>query len=203
MTDTVAPLAGAAVVAGSEAARACRSGDAILATTLELLAERGIEGLTVDGVAARAKVGKATIYRHWRSRAELVMDAMASLPTPPPPEPTGDLRADLCRAYVGLAELLSDPDRSRLLAALVDAAERDPELARLHVEHSAVRRAPARALFEAAIARGELPPTTDPDLAVDLVVGPLFHRRLLLHQQVTEGFVTTVVDTVLAGLRST
>ena len=200
MTDTVAH---SPTGAASDAARACRSGDAILAATLELLAERGIEGLTVDGVAARAKVGKATIYRHWRSRAELVMDAMASLPAPPPPEPTGDLRADLCRAYLGLAELLSDPDRSRLLAALVDGAERDPELARLHVEHGATRRAPARALFEAAVARGELPATTDPDLAVDLVVGPLFYRRLLVHQPVTASYVATVVDAVLAGLRAT
>ena len=194
---TVAP------VPASEAARACRSGDAILAATLELLAERGLEGLTVDGVAARAKVGKATIYRHWRSRAELVMDAMASLAMPPAPEPTGDLRTDLCATFTALAGVLRDPDRSRLLASLVDAAERDPELGALHVAHGAVRRAPARSLVHAAVERGELAPGTDPDLVVDLLVGPLFYRRLLAHEQVTASYVESVVDTVLAGLRPT
>lgn len=187
----------------SEAARACRSGDAILAATLEVLAERGMEGLTVDGVAARAKVGKATIYRHWRSRAELVMDAMTSLPAPGPLVPTGDLRADLCTAFAGLQEVLGDPERSRLLAALVDAAERDPELAQLHIRHGAGRRAPARALVAAAVDRGELTPGTDPDLAVDLVAGTLMYRRLIRHQSVTPEVVEAVVDAVLAGLRVT
>ncbi len=185
----------------SEAARACRSGDAILAATLEVLAERGMEGLTVDGVAARAKVGKATIYRHWRSRAELVMDAMTSLPTSTPLVPTGDLRSDLCAAFAGLQEVLGDPDRSRLLAALVDAAERDPELAQLHIRHGAGRRAPARALIAAAVRRGELAPDTDPDLTVDLVAGTLIYRRLLRHEPVSPEVVATVVDAVLAGLR--
>lgn len=197
MTEAVA-----SVPPVSEAARGCRSGDAILAATLELLAERGIEGLTVDGVAARAKVGKATIYRHWRSRAELVMDAMVTVPGPPPLVSTGDLRADLCAAFTALAEVLDDPERSRLLAALVDAAERDPELARLHVQHADGRRAPARAAVVAAVERGELAPGTDPDLAVDLVAGPLFYRRLLTHQPVTKAVVESVVDIVLAGLRA-
>ena len=197
MTAAAAPPQGT-----SEAARACRSGDAILAATRALLAERGMEGLTVDGVAARAKVGKATIYRHWRSRAELVMDAMTSQPSPGPPEPTGDLRADLCAAFAGLQEVLGDPDGSRLLAALVDAAERDPELAQLHIHHGARRRAPARALVAAAVDRGELAAGTDPDLAVDLVAGTLMYRRLLRHQPVTPEVVELVVDAVLAGLRA-
>lgn len=189
--------------AGSEAAHACRSGEAILAATLALLAERGMAGLTVDGVAARAKVGKATIYRHWRSRAELVMDAMASLPAPAPPAPTGDLRTDLCAAFGGLRDVLGDPEGSRLLAALVDAAERDPELAQLHIRHSASRRAPARSLVVAAVERGELAAGTDPDLTVDLVAGTLLYRRLLRHQPVTPDVVEEVVDAVLAGLRVT
>ena len=189
--------------AGSEAAHACRSGEAILSATLALLAERGMAGLTVDGVAARAKVGKATIYRHWRSRAELVMDAMASLPAPRLPAPTGDLRTDLCAAFVGLRDLLGDPEGSRLLAALVDAAERDPELAQLHIRHSASRRAPARALVVAAVERGELAADTDPDLTVDLVAGTLLYRRLLRHQPVTQEVVEEVVDAVLAGLQVT
>ena len=193
----------APVPPASEAARACRSGDAILAATLELLAERGLEGLTVDGVAARAKVGKATIYRHWRSRAELVMDAMGCLPMPAVPEHTGDLRTDLCATFTALAGVLTDPDRSRLLATLVDAAERDPELGALHVDHGAERRAPARSLVHAAVERGELAAGTDPDLVVDLLVGPLFYRRLLAHEPVTADYVESVVDTVLAGLRPT
>lgn len=152
-------------------------------------------------MAARAKVGKATIYRHWRSRAELVMDAMAMVPGPPPLVSTGDLRADLCGALHRPGRGPRRPERSRLLAALVDAAERDPELARLHVQHADVRRAPARAAIVAAVERGELAPDTDPDLAVDLVAGPLFYRRLLTHQPVTRAVVESVVDTVLACLR--
>ena len=182
-------------------ARTCRSGPAILGATLELLAERGIEGLTIDGVAARARVGKATIYRHWRSRAELVMDAMASLPVGAPPAPTGDLRADLCATFAQLGEALSDPLVSRLMAALVDAAERDPELAELHAARAAVRRAPARRLMVDAVARGDLPASLDVDTAVDLIAGPLFYRRLVSHQPVTPAVIADVVDTALAGLR--
>lgn len=187
--------------APSEAALACRSGGEILAATRELLAERGVEGLTVDGVAARAKVGKATIYRHWRSRAELVMDAVASVPGPERPVLVGEVHADLCAVFGALGEVLSDPERSRLLATLVDAAERDPELAELHVHHSNSRRAPARAVLAEAVERGELAPATDLDLAVDLIAGPLFYRRLLTHQPVTPAVVEAVVDAVLVGLR--
>lgn len=182
------------------AAGACRSGGAILAATLELLAEHGMAGLTVDEVAARAKVGKATIYRHWRTRADLVMEALSTLPGPTPPAATGELRGDLCATLRALGEVLVDPARSRLLATLVDAAERDPELAELHVAHGAVRRAPVRALFDAAVARGELASDLDTSLAVDLVVGPLFYRRLLGHRPLTGDEIDEVVDAVLAGL---
>ena len=197
-------IAPAAIPAGvpSEAARACRSGSEILEATLALLAERGIEGLTVDGVAARAGVGKATIYRHWRSRAELVMDAMASLPVSGPPPPTGDLREDLCAAFADLGEALADPLSSRLIAALVDAAERDPELAELHAAKAVARRAPARALIGDAVARGDLPGATDVDVAVDMIAGPLFYRRLVSRQPVTPAVVRAVVDLALAGMRA-
>ena len=156
-----------------------RSEDAILRAALDLLAEEGFAGLTVDAVAARAGVGKATIYRHWGSRARLVHDAAQCLHEHEEPPDTGDLRADLEIMLGRLAEFLASPDTGRVLASLLDAAERDAELASLREEHTRQKRAVVRHAFERAAARGELADDIDLDAVVDLTVGPLFYRRLM------------------------
>ena len=180
---------------------ACRPRGAILAATLELLAEHGFDGASIDGIAARAGVGKATIYRHWGSKAGLVIDACATLPGVPSVPATGSLSGDLEAVLHALVAHLGHPTRSRILTSLVDAAQRDPELAALHRAFIDRRRAPLRRVLEAAVERGELAAGVDLDLAVDLLAGPLVYRHLLWHEPISPGFVQEVVAAALAHLR--
>ena len=189
-------------VAVSTVGRAeCRPRAAILRATLELVAEQGFDRVTIDGIAARAGVGKATIYRHWGSKASLVIDACATLPGPPPVPSTGSVAADLEAVLNSLVATLGDPARSRILTSMVDAAQRDPELAVLHKAFIIQRRVPLRRVLEAAVERGEVPADADLDLAADLLAGPLFYRGLVWHEPVTPSLVHRVVAVALAHLQ--
>lgn len=176
-----------------------RSEDAILRATVDLLAEEGFAGVTVDAVAARAGVGKATIYRHWGSRATLVHDAAQCLHTPEEPPDTGDLRADLEAMLGNLAGFLASPETGRVLTSLLDAAERDPELAALREEHARQKRAIFRHAFERAVARGEIADDLDLEAVVDLAAGPLFYRRLM-RAPIQPQDLPTHVDLVLRAI---
>lgn len=180
--------------------RSARAEAAILDATVELVAENGVARLTVDGVAAKAGVGKATIYRHWPTKAALVIEAIASHAEVPDPPDTGRLREDLVLLLDGLRSAISAPPLAGLLVSLVDAAERDPELAELHTAFAASRRQRVLAVLQRGVERGELPGWVDRDLAVDLLVGPLFYRRLVSRMPSERSTVDQVVDTVLAGL---
>jgi len=109
-----------------------RSKAAILDATLALLAEAGVGGMTVDAVAARAGVGKATVYRHWGSRAELIVEAISSLVTDDEAVDRGSLREDLLAAYDRIVQVCSTGVISQVLPTLAEAAARDPELESVH-----------------------------------------------------------------------
>jgi AcrR family transcriptional regulator len=177
-----------------------RSYQAILSSTLELLAELGFAGLTIDGIAARAGVGKATIYRHWPTRAELVLEAIGDVTSRPALPDTGSLRDDLLVMVEQLNHGVTKGPLAPLLASLVDAADRDPELAALHRSFSARRRADVKDILQRAIDRGELAAGTDLELAVDLLAGPVIYRRLVSHAPVGPTYRTRLVDAVLAAI---
>jgi AcrR family transcriptional regulator len=178
---------------------AARSEDAILRSTLELVAEYGVSGVTVDAVAARAGVGKATIYRHWRSRAQLVHAAIACMKGPFVAFDTGSLRGDLSALLTELVEFLSRPDTGRVFPSLLDAAERDPELAELRHAHMLERRAAFERVILQGVARGELPENVDVQMLIDFVVAPFFYRRIVARTTVSVDDIAPVVD---AALRS-
>lgn len=182
--------------------RSPRTEAAILEATVALLAEQGVGGLTIDGVAARAGVGKATIYRHWSSKNALVMESTASLTRHPEPPDTGCVRDDLVIMLDGLRRSISTPPLAGLLVSLVDAAERDPELAELHTSFATERRSKLLSVLQRGVDRGQLPPDLDCDLAADLLVGPLFYRRLVSRREVDAELLERAVDTVLAGVTS-
>jgi len=153
---------------------------AIIDATLQELAESGYVALTIDGVAARSGSGKATIYRRWSTKADLVADAIdqhtfAELPM----DDTGDLEADLRRYLRALERALSGID-GELLLALTAERLRNPELAaafdRRFVDE---RRTWLRGLLRSAIDRGELPPSTDVELLAD--VGPALYLHAFVH----------------------
>ena len=126
-------------MAGDADRRVARSKAAIMATTVELLAERGVAATTIDAISQRSGVAKTTIYRHWPSKPEVVVDAIGSVLDAPVDPDTGDLSGDLCALLAGLAEGLADDQLQRLLSSLMEAAAHDAELADLHRRHVAGR----------------------------------------------------------------
>jgi AcrR family transcriptional regulator len=177
-----------------------RSEDAILAAALDLMAEHGVSGLTVDAVAGRAGVGKQTIYRHWGSRARLVHDAIACTADSVDVPDTGSLRSDLEALLRHTVRFLDHPATGRVFPSLLEAAERDPELAQLRKESSAQKRAAVEHVLRRAMDRGELPADVHLDSAIDLVVGPIFYRRLVARDTVRPKDLQRHLDLVLRGL---
>jgi AcrR family transcriptional regulator len=152
--------------------RSERAKEAILRTTLTTLEQQGLNGLTIEGVAADAGVGKATIYRWWPSRLALVLEAMEQLPELRAPD-TGSFAGDL-RALLGeLSDLLVSTPLGGVLAHIGgDPGSRDAEV---H-EYLQRRMAGGIEVVERAIGRGELPRDADPETLVFLAVGPLINR---------------------------
>lgn len=174
----------------------------ILSAALELLADAGMRGFTMEAVARQAGASKATLYRHWPSASALLVDAMDAQFRPAPQPSTGDLRADLVAILDGFVRTLTDTPFPRLMAAFIDAAERYPELADLHTELTRRRRAPALRLLADAQARGEITLDIDPDVIVDLLAAPFFYRRFVAHRPIPADLPAVVVDRVLATMRT-
>lgn len=179
--------------------RVARSRAAVVAAALDIVRERGIAACTIEAVAQRSGVARSTIYRQWDDQPALVLDAIGSTLTAPPDPDTGTLRGDLLALLGGLARALQEGPGAALLPAVVEAAERDPRFAELHRREASLRHRVVRDVLERGVARGELPPGTDPDDVLDLVTGPLFHRRWVSRGSVDPGFAVRVVDVVLAG----
>jgi AcrR family transcriptional regulator len=173
--------------------------DAILQATTELVAEGGLDGFSMDDVAARARVGKATIYRHWRSRGELLVELCSASTNPVPIPDNGNVRADLIEFLDHLRAHLASPTGGPVIAALIEGAERDPDLRRVRAAASRQRRQVVRTVIERAQTRGELDATVDAGLVAEIVVAPLFYRRFVSRGPIDSAFIIAVVDTVLRG----
>jgi AcrR family transcriptional regulator len=171
--------------------------EAIFAATLALFAEQGYAGVSVEGVAARAGVGKATIYRRYASKAQLLVDAVHVCAGPKYPLPdTGDLRADLTTMLEGLMEQLRS-DMGPVLVAF--AAERarypalDEEFKRAVI---GAKRAHVRHLLASAVERGELP--ADADIEVIAEAGPaLLWHHALNSLPLTDDLPRRIIDAVV------
>jgi AcrR family transcriptional regulator len=181
--------------------RSRRAESAILEATVALLGEHGFAGLTIDGIAARAGVGKATIYRHWSSKAEVAVEAFKAFVPPLDDPDTGVFAEDVRSVLLQIVDGITNSPLAGILPSLVEAAERDPELERLFKEFGRGRRAVLRAIFDRAGARGELREGLDPELAIDTLVGPIFTRRLITRTPVTRKHATAVLNLLLPVLQ--
>jgi len=177
--------------------RILRSKEAVLGETYRLLAESGIGGVSIDEVSRRSGVSKTTIYRHWPSRSALLLEACSTMGAPMETPDTGSLRADLTALVGELAEHLRTEHWAAVLPSIVDAAERDPELADLQTRLQEAMMAPFLAVLERAKKRGELPRGARPADVVAGVVGPLFYRRWFSREPLDGAFVKSVVSGVV------
>ena len=172
---------------------------AIIDATRELLAEGGVHGLTVEGVAIRAGVAKTTIYRRWRSKDELALAVLIDMVEQIVSVPdVGDTRAELVAFVDGAVRILGSTLMGRVMQGLVSDLAADPELARAFRSRVvAARVAEVRRLVERGIERGELRPDADLELVHELLFGPVYYRLLLSGAPLEPGLAERVVDAVL------
>jgi AcrR family transcriptional regulator len=183
------------------APRARNSDADILDATLDVIAEHGISRTTVDEVAERAGMAKATIYRHWGSRAQLIHAALSSLEGPYVETPGNSLREDLAILLSHLVDYFNRHDIGRIFPSLLDAAVRDPELADLHQSRMRRGRASFEEVVQRAIERGELSADVDVGLLVDVVRAPFIYRRVVAQSPVETQDIDAVLDLVLGAFR--
>jgi AcrR family transcriptional regulator len=184
--------------------RDARADQAILDAAVEVLAEHGPSGFTVDAVAARAGVGKATVYRRWPSRGALLLDtAHHRIGLEPSDADTGVLADDLVAILVDLGRKMRETHAGRVLAVVMSEAAVNPEMRPVLASFAADRRRLPTAIVERGVARGELPPDTDVELVLDVLAGTIFFRVLLSDSPVDEPVVRPLVEAVLAGFRAT
>ena len=170
---------------------------AIREAALDLLAEDGYDRLTIDAVASRAGAGRATVYRRWGSKAELVVDALADLHGSPQVPDTGSLREDLDQ----LCTHLTDAPESRTLAVmqgLASALPHDPALVAAFNERLRdPRRAAVAELFARAVARGEMPPGKDIELLTAVIPALMMHRLVTGEGPPSLTFARRIVEQLL------
>jgi AcrR family transcriptional regulator len=174
-----------------------RSRRVVLAAALELLGEQGYGGLTIEAVAARAGVGKSTIYRHWEGKLALVEDAFRTLKFVENPPVGGTVRERVTAMLTQVATKLSDSTWSSCMPALIDAAERDDQVREVHNALFEERRAVLVGLLEEGVSSGELPAGTDLVLVAETLIGPLIVRRLLTSRPMDPAGVPALVTLVL------
>ena len=179
--------------------RANASADDILKVTIDLIAEHGVAGLTVDTVATKAGVSKATIYRRWDSRDALIREAVAGLHRPVDTPDTGSLRDDLTVLLRDLVEFLNRPDGGRVDSSFLEASARDPELAALRRRIAREVRSLYERVIRRAIARGELPKGVDVRLFIDILISPFLYRRMVDHSRARPSDIPRVIDVALVA----
>jgi AcrR family transcriptional regulator len=182
--------------------RSTSAHSAILDAAVALFVDKGFEGMSVEAVAAAAGVGKTTIYRRWRSKEELVLDAIAARFEEPSMPNTGNVRDDLVQSARELHLLMSSSATGAVFPRMGAEIAGRSRLGRLYGERVI---APRRAIFARALARGiergELPKDTDVELAIDLVVGALLLRRFTGRLRRSDtSLPECLVATILTGL---
>ncbi|MFC8505292.1 TetR/AcrR family transcriptional regulator [Streptomyces sp. NPDC057411] len=176
--------------------------EAIRAAVFEELATVGFARMSIEGIARRAGVGKTAVYRRWKSKLSLVLDLVGAFAGQGLPAPsTGSLHGDVRALLEVAAHGLRHPVASQVVPDLLVEAARNPEIA------EAVKAAlldggqgvVARIVGE-AVARGELPEGADPDRALDLVVGPLYWRLVVVRTELPEGYLDDLARSAVAAL---
>lgn len=181
--------------------RSERAEQAIIDATLSLFAESGTEGLCIEKVAARAGVGKATIYRRWPGKEDLLLDAISARHTPLPQPAGRSVRDDLVMILSAMRDSAADPRRAREFALLLGEGAKYPRLMARYVETVLEpRREVIRSVLRRGVATGELRASTDIDAAQFMLTGAVIARGKYDPGSTPPGYVERVVDELLLGL---
>jgi AcrR family transcriptional regulator len=176
---------------------------AILDAAIELFIEEGYEGMSIEGVAARAGVGKTTIYRRWASKEELIVAAIDELIFEVEPLDTGSLRRDLVDLITQLQVVMSSSRAGQVFPRMVPHVAAGSPLGRVYLQRViAPRFELLRSVLARAAERGEVPADLDPELVRGLLVGPIMIFKLTgqLTRRGARQRAEAIVDTVLRGL---
>lgn len=180
--------------------RILRSRQRILRAALEELSDVGYGAFAMEKVAARAGVAKSTLYRHWRSRLDLISDAFRTLHEQAAPDIlAGSPRERVKRVIGHVAEIVRDSIFARCFPALIDAAERTPELRAFHLGFQLEARRPLVRLIAEGIASKDFDLSIDPELGATALLGVLFYRRLMTEKPVPPDLAGELVDALLPG----
>lgn len=181
--------------------RSERAEQAILAATIDLLAEHGIGGLSIEAVAARAGVAKTTVYRRWSGKDDLLMDAIVALSGPPPVPPAGSVRDQLISLLAYVRAMEAGHEWGTLLRRLSADAARHPKLLdEFWRRIVAPRREVMYGVLRRGIAEGLIRPDADLELLADLLVGPVLLRSVIRPAPVSREQFGLIVDWVLTGV---
>lgn len=182
--------------------RITRSRQVVREAALAELAEVGYGRFRIDSVSARCGVARSTIYRHWPDKLALIADAFESLNVQPPPRPEpedGPALEQVRRLLRHLAEVFQGSVFSACMPALIDGAERDPEVRDFLHRYSHQRRSALVAAIAAAVDAGEVAAEVDPELASLALSGPVFYRRVATAEPFDPGQVDALVELVLGS----
>ncbi|MFC0509153.1 TetR/AcrR family transcriptional regulator [Micromonospora costi] len=175
---------------------------AIRRALMQELAAVGYGRLSIEAVARRAGVSKTAIYRRWSSKTDLVLEIVgAAAHGKLPALDTGSLRGDLALLFQVVAHALRHPLASQIIPDLLAEAARNPAIDQTLQQLLRTRQQEIGGqLIERAVRRGELPAGTDPEAAVDLIVGPLYWRLAIARLPLTDTYLDGLVEAVAAGL---
>ncbi|TBL81008.1 TetR/AcrR family transcriptional regulator [Paenibacillus thalictri] len=176
---------------------------AILSASYDLLLECGFGTVTVEKIAERAGVSKATIYKWWPNKAAVVMDGFLSAATARLPVPdTGSVLQDILDHVRNVTRFMLSPD-GKIIKELIGEGQFDSGLAEAYrTRYFQPRRLEAGQLLARGVQRGELKEDLNIELSIDLIYGPIFYRLLVLGEHMDDVYVEHLVNYSFAGIRS-
>jgi AcrR family transcriptional regulator len=180
--------------------RSARVRQVVLASTLDLLSQRGYEGVTTKDIAARAGVNEASLFRRWGTKAAIVAEALqdySALETPTPD--TGSLRSDLLELLRGIIARIQTP-QGQVISQIVVGHHRQPELEEVRHAYWSDRLNRAAVIVQRAKKRGELSEEVDADFLVEAAIGPILARTQATHRPLDDHLPEQIVVLLLSGL---
>ena len=182
--------------------RAARSREKMLRAATDLLVERGPRAVTVDAVSEASGVAKSTLYRHWPSRDEMLIDVVrCSVPTVAEPDLDGPFESVLRNYLASVAATLADPEWSRIIPALMSLRATMPDLAEVVEADRASKTQVLVALLEVGVAEGSVPDGLDSNELDKILFGPLVFAAMLGEHDRLPALAQTVADRFIASCR--